>query len=113
MIPGEIVVFLGPSLSADEARRTLRARYLSPVRCGDVLRVRRLKPRAIAIVDGLFESVASVWHKEILLALEDGIAVYGATSMGALRAAELEPFGMIGIGTIFEAYRDGVYTRRR
>jgi hypothetical protein len=110
VIPGEIVVFLGPSLSADEARRTLRARYLSPVRCGDVLRVRRLKPRAVAIVDGLFESVASVWHKEILLALEDGIAVYGATSMGALRAAELEPFGMIGIGTIFEAYRDGVYT---
>jgi len=30
--------------------------------------------------------------------------------MGALRAAELVPFGMVGIGRIFEAYRDGLYT---
>lgn len=106
----DTVVFLGPSLPVAEARRILPARYLPPVRCGDVLRVRRMKPRAVAIIDGVFESVGAVWHKEILLALEDGIAVYGAASMGALRAAELAPFGMVGIGAIFEAYRDGVYT---
>src|SRR6516225_8350783 len=70
----DILVFLGPSLPADEARRILPARYLPPVRCGDVLHARRMKPRAIAIIDGLFELTASVWHKEILLALEDGIA---------------------------------------
>lgn len=28
--------------------------------------------------------------------------------MGALRAAELEPFGMIGHGAVFEAFRDGL-----
>lgn len=106
----DIIVFLGPSLSIDEARRTLPARYLGPACCGDVLRARRLSPRAIAIVDGLFASKAAIWHKEILLALEDGISVFGASSMGALRAAELGPFGMVGIGRIFEAYRDGVYT---
>jgi hypothetical protein len=106
----DIVVFLGPSLSLDQARRTLPARYLGPARCGDVLRARRLRPRAIAIVDGVFARTAAVWHKEILLALEDGIAVFGASSMGALRAAELVPFGMVGIGRIFEAYRDGLYT---
>ena len=106
----DIVVFLGPSLSIDQARRTLPARYLGPARCGDVLRARRLSPRAIAIVDGVFARTAAIWHKEILLALEDGIAVFGASSMGALRAAELVPFGMVGIGRIFEAYRDGLYT---
>ena len=106
----EIVVFLGPSLPVEEARRTLPAQYLSPVRCGDVLRVRRLRPRVIAIVDGLFETTAAVWHKEILLAIEDGIAVLGASSMGALRAAELAPFGMVGVGKIFDAYRSGIYT---
>jgi hypothetical protein len=106
----DIVVFLGPSLSIDQARRTLAARYLGPARCGDVLRARRLSPRAIAIVDGVFASTAAIWHKEILLALEDGISVFGASSMGALRAAELVPFGMVGIGRIFEAYRDGLYT---
>jgi len=106
----DIVVFLGPSLPVDDARRILPARYLGPARCGDVLRARRLSPRAIALVDGLFASTPATWHKEILLALDDGIAVFGASSMGALRAAELAPFGMIGVGAIFEAYRDGVYT---
>jgi hypothetical protein len=106
----DIVVFLGPSLSIDEARRTLPARYLGPARCGDVLRARRLSPRVIAIVDGVFARTAAIWHKEILLALDDGISVFGASSMGALRAAELVPFGMVGIGRIFEAYRDGRYT---
>jgi hypothetical protein len=40
--------------------------------------------------------------------LAAGIPVYGAASMGALRAAELAQFGMVGVGRIFEAYRDGV-----
>jgi hypothetical protein len=30
--------------------------------------------------------------------------------MGALRAAELHSFGMIGVGSIFEGYRDGTLT---
>lgn len=107
---GDIVVFLGPSLPLGEARRLLAARYLPPVRSGDIFRLRRLRPRAIAVIDGLFETIGAVWHKEILFALEDGIPVFGASSMGALRAAELDAFGMIGHGAIFEAYRDGVYT---
>ena len=105
----DIVVFLGPSLPVDEARQILPARYLGPAQCGDVLRARRLSPKVIAIVDGVFATAPSIWHKEILLAIDDGIAVVGASSMGALRAAELAPFGMIGVGRIYEAYRDGVY----
>jgi hypothetical protein len=104
------IVFLGPSLPVDEARAALPGCYLPPAACGDVLRARALGARTIALIDGVFEARAAVWHKEILLALEGGIAVFGAGSMGALRAAELAPFGMIGVGDIFEAYRDGVYT---
>jgi hypothetical protein len=59
-------------------------------------------------VDGYFETVPSVWHKEILWALSQGIHVFGSSSMGALRAAELSVFGMRGIGKVFEDYRDGV-----
>lgn len=62
--------------------------------------------RTIGLIDGLYGDCAAVWHKEILFALSSGIAVFGAASMGALRAAECEAFGMIGIGDIFEAYRD-------
>jgi hypothetical protein len=39
--------------------------------------------------------------------MDQGIAVFGASSMGALRAAELHAFGMIGVGSIFEDFRDG------
>ena len=102
-----VVVFLGPSLPLDEAAGILAADYRPPVSQGDVLDVIDERPDAIAIIDGYFELVPSVWHKEILLALEQGIAVYGAASMGALRAAELERFGMAGVGEVFRWYRSG------
>ena len=108
--PEDIIVFLGPTLARTAAEAILPARYLPPVACGDILRCLRLKPKVIAIIDGVFEHRASVWHKEILFAVEQGITVFGASSMGALSAAELAPFGMIGVGRIFESYRDGVYT---
>ena len=59
-------------------------------------------------MDGVFERVPAVWHKEILFALSEGIHVYGAASMGALRAAELDRFGMRGVGEVYRAYADGV-----
>jgi hypothetical protein len=89
-----VVVFLGPTLSHDDARDVLDAEYLPPAAHGDVLRAALRRPRAIALVDGVFERVPAVWHKEILFALSEGIHVYGAASMGALRAAELDAFGM-------------------
>lgn len=101
-------VFLGPSLPVAMASRLLPATYLPPAQLGDVLRLLVLKPRIIGIVDGFFETVPAVWHKEILFALEMGVRVFGAASMGALRAAELHRFGMTGVGKIFEWYRDGV-----
>lgn len=102
-----VYVFLGPTMPREDAARELDAVFLPPVAQGDVIRVAERKPAAIAIVDGYFECVPAVWHKEILFAIRQGIAVFGASSMGALRAAELHPFGMIGVGAIFEAYRDG------
>jgi hypothetical protein len=61
----------------------------------------------VGIVDGYFDHQLSVWHKEVLWALSQGVLVYGAASMGALRAAELAAFGMIGVGRIFEDYQRG------
>ena len=103
-----LVVFLGPTLDEESARAVLDASFLPPAAQGDVYRAARKKPDAIGIVDGFFEEVPAVWHKEILWAIKQGIPVFGASSMGALRAAELHPFGMVGVGRIFEHYRDGV-----
>lgn len=105
-----VYVFLGPSLPLDEARAELDAVYLPPVAQGDLYRVALRRPRAIAVIDGYFERVPAVWHKEILWAMAQGVHVYGAASMGALRAAELASFGMRGVGWIFEAFASGALT---
>lgn len=102
-----VVVFLGPTLGRDEARALLDADYRPPVAQGDVYRAARDGAHAIAIVDGVFERSPAVWHKEVLWALSEGVHVWGASSMGALRAAELHGFGMVGVGEVFRAYRDG------
>ena len=102
-----IFIFTGPTIASAEARRELDAVYLPPASQGDVYRAALARPRAIGIIDGFFDYVPSVWHKEILWAMEHGIAVFGSASMGALRAAELAPFGMRGVGKIFRAYRSG------
>ncbi len=101
-------IFVGPTLSVEDARRAADAIYLPPIRQGDVYRLVTLRePKAIGIIDGYFNQAPAVWHKEILWALAAGVQVFGAASMGALRAAELAPYGMQGVGRIFEAYRDG------
>ena len=87
-----IHVFLGPSLSWDEAREILPdATFLPPAKAGDVYLAVKRGATVIAIIDGVFEQVPSVWHKEVLYALSLGVHVFGASSMGALRAAELHP----------------------
>jgi hypothetical protein len=102
-------VFLGPTLAVAEAKKLCRARYLPPVRMGDVVALVRRKASVIAIIDGTFQNAPAVWHKEILHAIDRGVRVFGCSSMGALRAAELYPFGVEGSGAIYEAFRDGVY----
>jgi hypothetical protein len=105
----DVIVFLGPSLPRKAARAILDADYRPPVAHGDVWRAMERRPRVIGVIEGGFEHVPSVWHKELLEAMAEGAHVFGASSMGALRAAELHPFGMRGVGRIFEAYRDGLW----
>jgi len=103
-----IVIFAGPTISHDEIQQHLDCVCLPPVCHGDLIKLMPSKPTAIGIIDGYFEGAPSVWHKEILYAMDQGARVFGSSSMGALRAAELHPFGMQGIGQIFQWYRDDV-----
>lgn len=106
--PADIVVYLGPSLPVTEARAILDADYRNPVRRGDIaLLLKERTPATIAVIDGVFLQDFSISPKEILIALDRGIPVYGASSMGALRAVELEAYGMVGVGDVFELYRSG------
>ena len=39
--------------------------------------------------------------------MKSGVKVYGSSSMGALRASELDTLGMIGVGKIYHQYKSG------
>lgn len=112
MEKGLILVYLGPSLSLAKAREILpQAIYRPPAKQGDIVTdVVTYSPSRIILIDGEFRQNLSVWHKEIVYALQypNVKAIYGAASIGALRAAELDFLGMIGIGQIYQWYRDGV-----
>lgn len=99
------IVFLGPSLPHSEAVALLDAEFRPPVAQGDLLRALREAPPAIAIIDGVFRNEPTVRHRECLWVMSRGVPLFGASSMGALRAAELHPQGMIGVGLIFRWYR--------
>ncbi|TBZ92291.1 antibiotic resistance protein [Rhizobium leguminosarum bv. viciae] len=101
------IIFAGPSLPDAASLAGEGIGVLPPATQGDVLAAVEQGANVIGLIDGGFEYAAPVWHKEILRALSLGVAVLGAASMGALRAAECHSFGMIGIGRIFEDYRTG------
>jgi hypothetical protein len=106
------VLFAGPSLHGTEwvmgsPSTCDDVDCRGPASQGDIARAVVEGASVIGLVDGRFEDIAAVWHKEILYALESGIQVFGAASMGALRAAECADFGMIGVGAVFERYRFG------
>jgi hypothetical protein len=107
-----VVVFAGPTLPRhpDAAWRSLLAAcdLRPPARRGDVLRALVERPDALVLIDGYYYSVPAVTHKELRYALDAGVRVLGAASLGALRAAEMAPLGMTGVGTVYEWYRSGV-----
>jgi len=103
------VVFIGPTLEG--ATVPPGVEVLPPATCGDLTRLLRDPPAAVALVDGYFATSPSVWHKEIIALLANGIPVIGAGSLGALRAAELATYGMFGVGQVFDAYLNGSVCR--
>ena len=103
------VVFLGPTLAHEEARTVLDAEFLPPAAHGDVLRAASRRPQAIGIVDGVFEHVPAVWHKECpVRAVRRNPRVrrrkHGRAARGRARPVRDE-----GIGEVYRAYADGVF----
>ena len=103
--PAAPILFAGPSICDVVVPDGVEVR--PPAVAGDLAGLRDYPPPVVALVDGCFEIAPSVWHKEIVDLLAAGVSVLGAASLGAIRAAELHMFGMIGVGSLFRAYRDG------
>ncbi len=109
MTADRIIVFAGPSLPP-AVRPAGPFAWRPPAIAGDMIALAAAPPRRLCLIDGLFDSRPSPWHKELMLLMSRGTSVFGAASMGALRAAELDRHGMIGVGCIYRAYRDGRLT---
>jgi hypothetical protein len=115
-----VFLFAGPTLAASaharELARGLRVR--PPIKRRDVERlveahgttgsgsVSRAAPGVIVVADGLFHDTLAVGHAELRAALRAGWRVWGVSSMGAIRAREMESLGMKGFGRVFERFRE-------
>lgn len=105
-----IVAFAGPSLTPEDRSAYPEIEWRPPAEAGDLLRLRAGKDTVVCLIDGYFDHRPAVRHKELLLLLSRGIRIFGASSIGALRAAEMQSFGMIGVGAIYRAYVRGHLT---
>jgi hypothetical protein len=103
----KIIVFLGPSLDQTTAEKILVADYRPPAKRGDLLAAVHDGATIIGLIDGVFHQESAVAHREILTAVKKGVRVVGASSMGALRAAEMDTLGIVGIGAIYQMYKSG------
>ena len=103
----KIIVFLGPSLDLPAAEKILPAEYRPPAKRGDLIAAVHDGATIIGLIDGVFHQESAVAHREILTAIKQGVKVVGASSMGALRAAEMDTLGMVGIGEIYRMYKNG------
>jgi len=103
----KIIVFLGPSLDRETAEKILPAEYRLPAKRGDITAAVGEGAGIIGLIDGVFHQDCAVAHREILHAVKKGVNVVGASSMGALRAAEMDTLGMVGIGRIYTMYKSG------
>jgi hypothetical protein len=105
------VIFLGPSLSIQKAKEIFPlADYRPPARKGDFLKIANEQNDAgfVGFIDGVFLQDYPPTPIEVYSLLrKNNLTVAGAASLGALRAVELEKFGMIGIGKIFQLYKSG------
>ncbi len=103
-----VVIYTGTSINHHEAKKILDADYRPPVKRGDIRKLMNNPPDIIGIIDGVFFDSAAVAHREIIEAIRSNVTVVGGGSMGALRASELDSYGMMGIGKIYEMYRSGI-----
>ncbi len=104
----KIVIFTGPSLNPKKAGEVFdKAIYMPPIKRGDAIKAFENGAKIIGIIDGIFFDEVAVSPRELMSLLDKDVILIGGSSMGALRATELDAYGMIGVGHIYEMYKKG------
>ena len=103
-----VIVYAGPSVPSRLVQTLLPDCTLRPpIRRGDLYRDRERGGTLFVLLDGVLIQEPALPLREIIDVLQDGATIIGASSMGALRAAECWPAGMQGVGTIYRLFRRG------
>lgn len=103
------IVYTGLTLSEKDVLKIIPgARVRPPIARGDLYTDRIIGNSLFVIIDGVFQQRESVSPREVIDVATSGAIVVGASSMGALRAAECWPAGVRGIGSIYRLFRRGV-----
>lgn len=104
------IIFLGPTLSLEKARKLIEADFVPPAKKGDFINLTMYsEKRIIILIDGVFLQDYPPTPIEVFQVIQKpNFQVYGASSLGALRAVELEKFGMKGYGQVFELYKKNI-----
>lgn len=100
-----LAVFCGPSLPRADRAEIAGVEYLPPASRGDVERV-AASFDALLLIDGVFHQDLAPSPKECYRAAQR-VRCFGASSMGALRAAECAPYGFLPLGAIANWYARG------
>lgn len=98
-------MFAGPSLPIADRLAVPGLTYLPPAARGDVAAAAE-RFDALLLIDGVFHQAIATSAKEMLAACRR-VPVFGASSMGALRAVECRAFGAIPLGAIAGWYASG------
>lgn len=101
-----VFLFAGPSMAALTTEFDLDGvTLLPPAKRGDIRTlVDEHKFGVILLVDGVFFHTPAVGHSELLHAMQQGWPVWGASSIGAIRAYELREHNMRGFGRVFAEF---------
>lgn len=99
-------VFVGPSGPLEPGPYICHP----PARYGDIFKLSKKGAQVIVLIDAVLMHSPGPTHLELLEVLGQGVTIVGAASTGALRAAELGSQGMLGLGTIFNAYNNEYLT---
>lgn len=97
-----VCVFAGPSLPLDDRIAAEGVTYAAPASRGDLLRASE-SYGAILLIDGIFHHDLAPSPKETY-ETSRRVRLFGAASMGALRAAECAPYGAVPLGAIARWY---------
>jgi hypothetical protein len=104
--PPSTAVFVGPTLPRAVAAAALpHARVEAPLGRGELIRLRSEGVSTFVIIDGVFAQRLAIAPSEVVDTAMAGARVIGASSLGAIRAAECWPAGAEGIGAVYRLYR--------